>query len=40
MQAEANVELITVIFFSLVFLCATQDVAVDGMTCENEMLKL
>jgi hypothetical protein len=29
-QAETNIRMITVIFFTLVFLCATQDVAVDG----------
>lgn len=30
-QAEANIRIITLIFFTLVFLCATQDVAVDGL---------
>ena len=31
-EAEHKVGLITAIFFSLVFLCATQDVAVDGIS--------
>jgi hypothetical protein len=30
-QAEANIRVISAIFFTLVFLCATQDIAVDGL---------
>lgn len=33
-----NVKVITAIFFSLVFLCATQDVAVDGMHFNTALL--
>jgi MFS transporter, PAT family, solute carrier family 33 (acetyl-CoA transportor), member 1 len=33
-----NVKVITAIFFSLVFLCATQDVAVDGMHLNTALL--
>jgi MFS transporter, PAT family, solute carrier family 33 (acetyl-CoA transportor), member 1 len=36
-KAEHKVGLITVIFFVLVFLCATQDVAVDGNHTPEDM---
>ena len=39
-QAETKVTLITAIFFSLVFLCATQDVAVDGITFGSRLSRM